>query len=178
MSSEDGASNNERLLAAARDDNEEMLTEVFEQGGFDINFQDGLGNTGTAVALLSTNLIKPSAALHYAASLGSTDVLELILEHEECDVDPINRLEKATPLHLAVRIEDPELRVLVVSSLLDAGANTGIKDKNGDTVVEVAAGDVQVLALIRKARAQAAVSLDDVASDDDASGSGSGSDDD
>lgn len=31
----------QRLLAAAREDNEEMLLEIFEQGGFDINFQDG-----------------------------------------------------------------------------------------------------------------------------------------
>lgn len=31
----------ERLLAAAREDNEEMLLEVFEEGKFDINFKDG-----------------------------------------------------------------------------------------------------------------------------------------
>lgn len=32
----------QRLLAAARDDNEEMILEVFEhEGGFDINYQDG-----------------------------------------------------------------------------------------------------------------------------------------
>ena len=31
----------QRLLAAAREDNEEMILEIFEQGGFDINFQDG-----------------------------------------------------------------------------------------------------------------------------------------
>lgn len=31
----------ERLLAAARTDNEELLLEVFEEGKFDINFQDG-----------------------------------------------------------------------------------------------------------------------------------------
>ena len=31
----------ERLLAAARTDNEEMLLDVFDKGGFDINFQDG-----------------------------------------------------------------------------------------------------------------------------------------
>ena len=31
----------QRLLAAAREDNEEMLLEIFEQGGFDVNFQDG-----------------------------------------------------------------------------------------------------------------------------------------
>ena len=34
-------STDQRLMAAARDDNEDMLLEVFEQGNFDINFQDG-----------------------------------------------------------------------------------------------------------------------------------------
>ena len=31
----------ERLLAAARDDNEDLLLTIFEEGGFDINCQDG-----------------------------------------------------------------------------------------------------------------------------------------
>ncbi|KAJ7511793.1 ankyrin repeat-containing domain protein [Mycena galericulata] len=169
MESEQGASNNERLLAAARADNEELLLEVFEQGNFDINFQDGLGNT----------------ALHNAVSNGSTDVLEHILSHEECDVDPINRTEKATPLHLAVRLEDLELRKYIVESLLDAGADTRIKDKNGDTVLDLLSADdadVEIRTLIRKSQAQASVSQDDVASDDDDEGgsadSGSGSDED
>lgn len=67
---------------------------------------------------------KPLAALHYAASAPSPDVIEHILSHDECDVDPINRLEKATPLHLAVKIEHPQLRLHIVESLLDAGADT------------------------------------------------------
>ncbi|TFK56421.1 ankyrin [Heliocybe sulcata] len=147
-----GASNNERLLAAARDDNEEMLLEVFEEGGFDINFQDGLGNT----------------ALHYAASNASFDVLEHILSHEDCDVDPANRLEKATPLHLAVRIDDPEAKKAVIESLLEAGADVTIKDKNGDTVVDLLKPeDVEIKALIRKAQAQNSVSRDDIASDEE-----------
>lgn len=50
-------------------------------------------------------------------------MLEHILSHEECDVDPVNRLEKATPLHLAVATEDPEVRVYLVESLLEAGAD-------------------------------------------------------
>ena len=50
-------------------------------------------------------------------------MLEHILSADECDVDPINRLEGATPLHLALKIEDPELRLHIVESLLDAGAN-------------------------------------------------------
>ncbi|KAJ7650012.1 ankyrin repeat-containing domain protein [Roridomyces roridus] len=163
----EGASNNERLLAAARADNEEMLLEVFEQGNFDINFQDGLGNT----------------ALHNAVSHGSTDVLEHILSQEGCDVDPINRIDKATPLHLALRLEDLELRKYIIESLLDAGADTRIKDKNGETVLDLLSNneaDTEIRALIRKSQAQASVSLDDVASDgeDDEGGEGSGSEED
>jgi len=55
---------------------------------------------------------------------GSTEVLEHILSHENCDVDPVNRIDKATPLHLAVQLEDPELRKYIVESLLEAGADT------------------------------------------------------
>ncbi|KAH9950980.1 ankyrin repeat-containing domain protein [Amylocystis lapponica] len=160
----DGASNNERLLAAARSDNEDMLLEVFNEGKFDINYQDGLGNT----------------ALHYAASRGSLSVLEHILSHEDCDVDPVNRLEKATPLHLAMRIDDEETRVSVVESLIDAGADMTLKDKHGQTAPNlIPAGDTQIRALVRKAQAGAAISKDDVADDDDGEpGSGSGSDSD
>ena len=53
----------------------------------------------------------------------SFDVLEHILSHEQCDVDPINRIDKTTPLHLAVVIEDPKVRADFVESLLDAGAD-------------------------------------------------------
>ncbi|KAI9000682.1 ankyrin [Trametes punicea] len=164
MASE-GASNNERLLAAARSDNEDMLLEVFEQGNFDINAQDGLGNT----------------ALHYAASYGYLDTLEHLLEYDGCDVDLQNRLENATPLHLAMRIEDPDLRKAVVSSLLDAGADTRIKDKNGETALDlVPPEDTEIRALMRKAQAQASISQDDVADEDEVEGeySGSGSDED
>ncbi|KAL1951730.1 hypothetical protein VTO73DRAFT_879 [Trametes versicolor] len=139
----DGATNNERLLAAARSDNEDMLLEVFDEGKFDINAQDGLGNT-------------------------------------DCDVDPQNRIEKATPLHLALRIEDQDLRTAVVSSLLEAGADTRIKDKNGETVFDlVSPEDTEIRTLLRKSQAQASISKDDVADDDDddeGEYSGSGSD--
>jgi hypothetical protein len=34
-------STDERLLFAARSDNEELIEEIFDSGDFDINFQDG-----------------------------------------------------------------------------------------------------------------------------------------
>jgi ankyrin repeat protein len=57
------------------------------------------------------------------ASEGSLDVLNELLEYDGCDVDYTNNIEGATPLHLAVKIEEPELRALIVDSLLDAGAD-------------------------------------------------------
>lgn len=38
-----------------------------------------------------------------------------------------------------------------------------IKDKNGDTPLDLAGDDKEITAMIRKARAQASVSMDDVA---------------
>jgi uncharacterized protein len=60
----------------------------------------------------------------YSVSHTSTEVLEHILNVDECDVDPQNRIERATPLHLAVKLEDPEMRAWMVETLLDAGADT------------------------------------------------------
>jgi len=159
-----GASNNERLLAAARMDNEELLLETFDQGGVDINCQDGLGNT----------------PLHNAVLHGSTDVLEHILSHEDCDVDPVNRIDKATPLHLAVQIEEPKLRLYIFESLLEAGADTSIKDKNQETVLDIVrTQDAELYALIRKYQAQASISRNDIASDGELkTGSGTDSEED
>lgn len=53
----------------------------------------------------------------------SIDVLEHILSHENCDVDPVNRIDGATPLHLALYIQEAELRLHIFESLLDAGAD-------------------------------------------------------
>ena len=85
----------QRLLFAARTDNEGLFHEVVAKPGtYDVNFQDGLGNT----------------ALHYAAAQGSTTVLPQLLE-EEIDVDLHNRLDGNTPLHEAVdKIQDEALR--------------------------------------------------------------------
>ena len=54
----------------------------------------------------------------------SADVLDQILNQEGCNVDPINRMERATPLHLAVQLKPVEQRHYFVASLLEADANT------------------------------------------------------
>jgi hypothetical protein len=42
--------------------------------------------------------------------------LDHILETDGCDVDLQTRLDKSTPLHLAVQVQDPELRAYLGES--------------------------------------------------------------
>jgi len=163
MTEVEGASPEQRLLAAARHDNVEEVEKIFE-GKVDINCTDGLGNT----------------PLHNAVLYGSTEVLEHILSHEDCDVDPINRIDKATPLHLAVQLKDIETRHEIMSSLLDAGADTSIKNKKSQTAEQLLdARDEDGKGIFKQYRAQASISNHDIADDDDdGESAGSASDED
>ncbi|KAG9057677.1 hypothetical protein FS842_004854 [Serendipita sp. 407] len=112
-------------------------------------------------------------ALHYAVQYGSTEVLELLLNVEGCDVDIQNRLTKSTPLHLAVKLFDLDTRHYIVQSLLEAGADFMVRNKHGQLPKElVPEGDSDCKKFIRDAEAERA-QADDVASDsdDDAVGS-------
>jgi hypothetical protein len=43
---------------------------------------------------------------YHSITYASTTVLDHILEHDQCDVDLQNKLQRDTPLHLAVKIEE------------------------------------------------------------------------
>ncbi|KAH7338957.1 ankyrin repeat-containing domain protein [Rhizoctonia solani] len=173
---EEGASLEELVLSAAKVDNESLFEEIVQEVAkgktFDINHQDGLGNT----------------ALHYAAKNASISILEKLLEYEHpskegeggCDVDLQNLIDGYTPLHFAVRVQDADERLAIVESLLDAGADDTIKDKHGQRAIDaVPADDEDVRRLFRKAEADRRVDQGDIANDSDGEpGSGSGSDED
>ena len=64
-------------------------------------------------------------------------MLEHILSHEDCDVDPINRVNKATPLHLAVQIEEDDIRLYISDSLLEAGADTSYVHQQAEVSIPI-----------------------------------------
>ncbi|WRT65313.1 uncharacterized protein IL334_002256 [Kwoniella shivajii] len=159
---EQGASANERLLAAAKHDNEDMLEDALAEVE-DVNYVDGLGNT----------------ALHYAVIHASTSILEPLLEHETCDVDLRNRLQGDTPLHIAVRNkwEDHEgLRLFLVGHLLEAGADTKMKNRYHQRPIDLLpppgsdpeSDDEKIRAAIRRTEAEEMVAdKGDVVDEDD-----------
>jgi len=120
---------------------------------------------GPSISTIKTDL---ATQLYILLENTSYDVIEHILAHENCDVDPINKLDKATPLHLAVMIEVAEVRKDFVESLLEAGADYTIRNKYGETAQDlVKPDDDAVLDLFRQAKAQASISKEDIASDSD-----------
>ncbi|WWC69032.1 uncharacterized protein I206_102968 [Kwoniella pini CBS 10737] len=159
---ESGASPNERLLAAAKHDNEEMFEDALNEVQ-DVNYVDGLGNT----------------ALHYAIIHASTSILEPLLEHETCDVDIRNRLQGDTPLHIAVRNrweEHEGLRLYLVGHLLEAGADTKIRNRYNQKPIDLLpppsddpeSDDEKIRAAIRRTEAEEMVAdKGDVVEEDD-----------
>lgn len=63
--------------------------------------------------------------LKNSAKTGSIGCLEVLVNHEEIDLDIQNTLEGNTPLHLAVQYanEDHDMAVAMVELLLAAGAD-------------------------------------------------------
>ena len=67
--------------------------------------------------------------LHLAASNGSYQILDTLLDQEGVEVDPVDRLEGDTPLHKAVRFVNGlgegewEAGCAIVELLVDAGAD-------------------------------------------------------
>ncbi|KAK9472898.1 ankyrin repeat-containing domain protein [Dipodascopsis tothii] len=119
---DDGAKPGELLLEAARRNNTDLLEETLSGYAGDASelinsAHDALGNT----------------ALHLAAINGSYECLDILLDVEGVEVDPINRLEGDTPLHSAVRYseEEPEHGAFIADVLIDAGCDPRIRNKEG-----------------------------------------------
>ncbi|KAF9958040.1 hypothetical protein BGZ72_000971 [Mortierella alpina] len=127
MSDDEGASHNELLMAACKDDNLDLLDEVLSShpDTFDINYADGIGNT----------------ALHYAARNASKGCLEVLLYFDGINLDLANRLEGDTPLHKAATYKDPKEALEMCRILVDGGASLTVLNKNKQTAADMAPSD-------------------------------------
>ncbi|KAL8673083.1 MAG: hypothetical protein Q9224_007537, partial [Gallowayella concinna] len=123
---DEGASPREVVLEACRRNNTSLLTELLGslKTPHDIanllnNAKDGVGNH----------------CLHIAASYGSYEVLDILLDQENLEVDPIDHLERETPLHKTIRFINTlspsqwESASTIADLLIDAGADPRIRNK-------------------------------------------------
>ena len=79
-----------------------------------------------------------SSSLRYA-----DEIIDLLLDQPDFECDPINRLERDTPLHSVIRwlnSEPPEQRAFgqaLVEMMLEAGSNPRVKNKAGLTATQL-----------------------------------------
>ncbi|KAF9109476.1 hypothetical protein BGX27_007574 [Mortierella sp. AM989] len=163
MADEDGASQNELLIYASRNDNLDILDEVLSSGAFDINFTDGVGDS----------------ALHNAARYGSIECLEILLHYDGINVDIANRLEGDTPLHKAVAYEDPDVALIMVELLVNRGASLTVKNKHRQTPADKAPSDThgEIKTFLENIALRSQFDSRDIAADDDDDSDGVPSDD-
>jgi len=122
----EGAKPSELLIEACRRNNTELLQEVI----------DSCKNPEEVAELLnSTKTVLGNYLYHEAALRGNAEVIDMLLDQEGFECDPINEREGDTPLHSMVRWinEQPEdeweYGRQLVDMMIEAGNDPRIKNK-------------------------------------------------
>ncbi|KAI4138399.1 MAG: hypothetical protein L6R39_006809 [Caloplaca ligustica] len=163
--SDEGATPRELVLEACRRNNTSLLSEVLTSLSNPEKIADLLNNAKDGVG---------NHCLHIAASHGSYDVLDTLLDQENLEVDPLDRLERDTPLHKAVRFinslapSDWPSAHSIADLLIDAGADPRIRNKAKLKPVElVDPKNTELRSVLQKAEYSMTVGDDIVVRDGD-----------
>ncbi|KAI9891365.1 MAG: hypothetical protein M1814_002878 [Vezdaea aestivalis] len=178
---DEGATPRELLLECSRRNNTSLLNDVVKDISSSVP-------QGKGIAKVAETLNKAvdgigNHLLHLAATYGSYEVLDVLLDQEGLEVDPLDRLEKDTPLHKAVRyangltVESREAGSQIVELLIDAGSDPRIRNKAKLKPVElVDPRNTSLRLVLQKAEYAATAGADVVVADDDDGPTGSASD--
>ncbi|KAK9236220.1 hypothetical protein V1525DRAFT_407628 [Lipomyces kononenkoae] len=129
----EGAKPAELLIEAARRNNVDLLLDLLGIS------DDGPARPGSAEIINTAKDSLGNSPLHLAAINGSDDCLDILLDVEGVEVDPINRMEGNTPLHCAVLYaeQEPEHAIAIVEMLIDAGSDPRIRNKLKDKPIDL-----------------------------------------
>ncbi|KAI7886009.1 ankyrin [Lichtheimia hyalospora FSU 10163] len=154
MTNQEGASNNEQMLAACRIDQIDTLVQILDDGNFDPNYTDSVGNT----------------AAHYAAKGGSIECLEALVNLDDIDLDIKDHMEGNTPLHKAVEYQSKDVPVAecMVDLLLQGGADPSIENRNKSTpLLMVDSRNTKLKELLEQGLVAYQMADSDIADEDD-----------
>ncbi|KAJ5585189.1 uncharacterized protein N7459_004989 [Penicillium hispanicum] len=127
MADEEGASPRELVVEACRRDQPHLIEQVLDSMNEKSNEDVAQFFNGVTDAL-------GNYALHICALYGSYDVMDALFDIQYFECDPLTRMDKDTPLHIAVRFandKDAELGQEMVKMMCDAGCDPRVRNKHG-----------------------------------------------
>lgn len=136
-----GATASEQLIGAVRGNNEQLAEELLK----------GKSPTVVAATINSTRDPVGNTLLHIGAAAGSYDALDFLLDQEGVEVDPLTKINRDTPLHLAAKISDPAVAKAVVELLVECGADPLLRNADNKRPIQLAT-DAEVVQVLRSAQ--------------------------
>ncbi|OAK99192.1 ankyrin repeat domain-containing protein [Phaeosphaeriaceae sp. SRC1lsM3a] len=136
MADDEGASPRELIFESCRRNNTTLLEETIADIASSAGKSGGKPVELVAQILNSARDGVGNGILHVAATYGSYEVLDILLDQEGLEIDELDRMEQDTPLHKAVRyvnsLDKSEWASHghpIVEILLDAGCDPRIRNK-------------------------------------------------
>ncbi|KAF1842995.1 ankyrin repeat protein-like protein [Cucurbitaria berberidis CBS 394.84] len=185
MADEDGASPRELIIESCRRNNTSLLEETIADLASAASKSGKNPTEYVASTLNNARDAVGNGCLHVAATYGSYEILDILLDQEGLEIDEIDRMEKDTPLHKAVRYVNSldksdwaSAGHHIVDILLDAGCDPRIRNKAKLKPVElVDPRNTELRSMLQKGEF-AMQAGGDVVEDDDDGPTGSASDSD
>ncbi|KAL1600518.1 hypothetical protein SLS60_006904 [Paraconiothyrium brasiliense] len=185
MADDQGASPREVILEACRRDNTSLLEEALADLAKEAKKVGRKEKDHVAETINKAADGVGNGPLHVAATYGSYDVLDVLLDQEGVEIDNIDRMEHDTPLHKAVRyvnsLDKSDWESAghpIVDILLDAGCDPRIRNKAKLKPLELVDPRNTVLRAELQKAEYALNAGGDVVADDDDGPTGSASDSD
>lgn len=131
----EGASFGEQLLEASRRNNIDLLKTIWES----------LANDPEKIADLVNSSKDPfgNTALHLSCKSGSWEVLDELLDQDNIEIDPQNKVDGDTPLHVTVKYaeDEPEHGTFIARNLIEVGADPRLRNKHNQKPIDLIHGD-------------------------------------
>ncbi|KAG9233375.1 putative ankyrin repeat-containing protein [Amylocarpus encephaloides] len=134
----EGATPAEQLVEACRRGNTDLLQEIISNVG---------DEEKAAVLLNETKTVLGNYLYHEAALRGNYEVIDMLLDQDGFECDPISKREGDTPLHSAIRYinslphplssHNSEFASSLLSMMLEAGSDARIRNQGGLTPAQL-----------------------------------------
>ncbi|KAL4896583.1 hypothetical protein BDV59DRAFT_109317 [Aspergillus ambiguus] len=185
---DEGASPRELIVEACRRDQPHLVEQVLESFGDDSNEKvaeffngvtDSMGNHALHICA-QYGSCRSSAPACFPAVLTATidDTMDSLFDIQFFECDPLTRLDKDTPLHVAVRFaneKDSELGLEMIKMMCEAGCDPRVRNKHGQKPADLVYNNDEIKSTLQQTEYVLAEGLRDDGDNDSANGSASDS---